>query len=154
MALELNSAYIKYDMALQEYYITIDTITNYTQYSSDDLGQMKINDKTLKMISHSVYRLMYGWRKGTGKYAHKKFMRKKIYDNEEEEVTVLMLAMIEAVKGAVESGMDLNAYINEPKDTLPYTVSEELKQAGLLDSSRKLDHELDIDYTEAEINAT
>lgn len=145
--------YIKYNMTLQEYYITLDGVTNNTQYSSDDLNQMKIDAQTLKTISHSVYRLIYNARWGRGKYAHKKYMRKKIYENAEEEVTALMFAMLEAVKGAVESGMDLNAYTNDPKDTLPYTVTQELKAANLIDPTEKIDHDLDFDYTEADLSA-
>ena len=131
MALTLTSDYIKYDMALQEYYITQDCITNYTTYNSSDLGLIFANaNKAIKIISHSVYRMIYNWRKGVGGRDHIKYMRKKIYDNNNEEVTALMFAMIEAVKGAIESGMDLNAYINEPKDTLPHTVKEELTALG------------------------
>lgn len=144
--------YIKYDMALQEYYITMDAITNYTTYNSNDLGLIFNDaDKAIKIISHSVYRLIYNWRKGMGGRDHIKYMRKKIYDNEKEELTALMLAMIEAVKGAIESGMDLNAYINEPKETLPYTVREELKLAELLDSSKKPTNTEDIEYTAEEL---
>ena len=151
MALTQND-YIKYDMTTQEYYITRDAVINLTTYSSDELGLI-FNDinKALKIISHSVYRLIYNWRKGIGGRDHIKYMRKKIYDNAKEEVTALMLAMIEAVKGAVESGMDLNAYINEPKDTLPHTVREELKLAELLDSSKKPIDTQDITYTAEEL---
>src|SRR6056297_1632698 len=143
----INSKYIKYDMTLQEYYINSDCVINYLPYTQDELGNLGLNDKTIKLISHSVYRLIYNYRKGSGKLAHKKYMRLKIYNNSNEEVQVLMMAMLEAVRGAIESGMDLNAYINEPKDVLPHTVIEELKSVELLDRSNKLDQELDITYT-------
>jgi MoaA/NifB/PqqE/SkfB family radical SAM enzyme len=146
----VKSNYIKYDMTLEEYYINIDCVTNYTNYTSDELNAVGINNKALKAISHNVYRLIYDYRKGIKKHVHKKFMRLKIYNNEDGEVTALLLAMVEAVKGAVESGMDLNAYINEPKDNLPYTVKEELKGADLLDASEKIDYGLDITYTDAD----
>ena len=153
MALTLTSDYIKYDMALQEYYITTDAITNYTTYNSNDLSLIFKSDanKAIKIISHSVYRLIYNWRKSVGRNDHIKYMRKKIYDNDNKEVTALMFAMIEAVKGAIESGMDLNAYINEPKDNMPYTVKEELKLAELLDSSKKPTNTEDISYTAEEL---
>lgn len=148
----VDNDYLKYDMTLEEYYITKDCVTNYTNYSSDELGAIGINDKVLKMISHSVYRVIYEARKSLlYKNEHKKYMRKKIYDNENEEVTSLMYAILEAVKGAVESGMDLNAYINEPKNNMPYTVIEELKSSELYDRSQKPINDLDIDYTTAEI---
>lgn len=144
--------YIKYDMTLQEYYITTDAVTNYTMYSSGDLSVLGSDiNKALKIISHAVYRLIYDQRRAKDKFTHKKYMRKKIYDNAQEEVTVLMMAMIEAVKGAVESGMDLNAYINEPKDVMPPTVYQELRQAELLDASEKRDYLLDITYTAEEL---
>jgi len=147
--------YIKYDMALQEYYITKDAVTNYTTYTDDKLGSIFGDvSKSFKIISHMVYKLIYGWRKGIGRQDHIKYMRKKIYNNANGEVTALMFAMIEAVKGAVESGMDLNAYIDDPKDNLPYTVKEELSIAELLDSSKKPTNTEDIDYTLEEINAT
>lgn len=148
-----TSDYIKYDMTLQEYYITLDAVTNYTTYNSQELSLVFGNDvdKGIKNISHSIYRLIYLWRKGEGRTEHIKYMRKKIYNNANGEVNALMLAMIEAVKGAIESGMDLNAYINEPKDNLPYTVKEELKLAELLDSSRKPINTTDITYTAEEL---
>jgi len=146
----VNSEYIKYDMTEQEYYINKDCILNYTGYSDDDLGLKGIDKQVLKDISHSVYRLIYAQRRKEGKFTHKKYMRKKIYDNEQEEVSVLRRAMIEATKGAIESGMDLNAYIDDPKDTFTHTVYEELRQADLLDPSNKMDYQLDITYTEAD----
>lgn len=140
-------------MDIQEYYITLEALTNLTGYTSDDIALAfgeKVNIN-LKNISHSVYRLIYNWRRSPkGKYAHKKYMRKKIYENTEEEVIALRNAMIEMAKGAIESGMDLNAYIDDPKDTFPHTVYEELRQADLLDSSNKMDYQLDITYTEAD----
>ena len=144
----VDSDYIKYDKTLEEYYINIDCITNYTDYDSHDLELKGISDKTLKILSHNVYRLIYDYRRRDGKYTHKQYMRKKIYDNTMEEVNALMNAMIEVTKGAIESGMDLNAYIDEPKDTFPFTAIQELRSADLLDSSEKIDNgDLDITYT-------
>lgn len=146
-----ENTFIKYDMVLEEYYITMDCITNYTDYTSDELGAVGITSKTLRNISHSVYRLIYSWYKGHEPYNHNRFMRMKIYDNTQGEVKSLMLAMIEAVKGAIESGMDLNAYVNDPKDNLPYTVKEELLSAMLLDKSHKISYDYDITYTTEEL---
>lgn len=139
-------------MTLQEYYIVNEAVINKTTYTSDDLGLAfgeKVN-ANLKIISHNVYRLIYDKRRGKGKYAHKKYMRKKIYDNSYEEVTALLNAMLEAVKGAIESGMDLNAYVNEPGETFPQTVYAELRQAELLDPTEKIDSNLDITYTDTD----
>lgn len=144
----VSNQYIKYDIDIQEYFINTDCIVNNTMYTSDELLNIGLDNKALKIISHSVYRLIYDYRRGVNKYAHKKYMRKKIYDNAHEEVNTLMAAMIEAVRGAVESGMDLNAYTNNPSETLPTTVRAELHSADLLDASEKLDYGLDITYTE------
>ena len=151
-----QNAYIKYDMTLQEYYITIDAVTNYTTYTDSEIRNVFGADvnKALKIISHSVYLLIYDQRRAKDKFTHKKYMRKKIYDNAQEETTVLMLAMIEAAKGAIESGMDLNAYTDAAVIKYPPTVYQELRQADLLDPSEKRDYELDITYTAGEISET
>jgi len=138
-------------MTLQEYYITLDALTNYTTYTSVDAAVLGGDaNKALKIISHSVYRLIYDQRRAKDKFTHKKYMRKKIYDNAQEEVTVLMLAMLEAANGAIESGMDLNAYTDAAVVKYPPTVYQELRQADLLDPSEKLDNDLDITYTAGE----
>lgn len=148
----VQNVYMKYDMALEEYYITVNAITNYTAYNSEELGKIFKNlNKDLKKISHNVYRLIYSWYRGAEPYKHQQFMRSKIYDNTQGEVKALMLAMIEAVIGAIESGMDLNAYINEPKNTFPLTVYEELETGMLLDKSQKIADDYDITYTAEEL---
>lgn len=152
--LTLNE-HLKYDMTLQEYYITLDTVTNYTTYSVQDLAVLG-NDvnRAIKIISHSVYRLIYGWRKGVGTQDHIAYMRKKIYDNTNGEVTALMLAMIEAVKGAVESGMDLTVYTDKAVEVMPSTVRDELRMGGLLDRAKKPTNTEAIAYTAGELSAT
>ncbi len=150
MALAEND-YIKYDMTLEEYYINTSCVANYTTYSSDELLAIKLDDKAIKAISHIVYRLIYTYYRGHESYKHKQFMRMKIYDNTQGEVTALMFAMIEAVKGAVESGMDLNAYIDNPKSNLPYTVNEELEGGMLLNGSQKIGNDFNITYTSEEL---
>ena len=51
-----ENTFIKYDMILEEYYITLDCITNYTNYTSDEIGAVGITSKVLKNIKHSEYR--------------------------------------------------------------------------------------------------
>lgn len=130
---------MEFNETMNEYYITIDDITNNTPYSSDDLngvfGEVKM---TLKNISHAVYRLMYSYYNGMNPHTHKTFIQRKIGYDMMDEQTQFKLACIEAVKGAVESGMDLNAYTNEPKDTFPSTVYDELRIAKMLDKSEKI----------------
>jgi len=122
---------------LNEYYITIDDVLNNANYSSDDLGARGVNERVLKDLSRSVYRLIYSVYRGGKPYVHKQFMRLKIENNKEEEQLHLKLAMIEATKGALESGMDFNAYIDNPKMNYPHTVMQELNAARLLDRSEK-----------------
>jgi len=145
--------YLKYDMTLEEYYITINAILNYTPYTESEVSGVFGNNLTgaLKNISRLVYRVIYSEYIGLNRDTHKKYMKKKIYDNSYGEVTSLMFAMLETVKGAIESGMDLNAYIDEPKETMPSTAWQELRQVGLIDRSQKQDYELDITYTDDEL---
>jgi len=148
----VTSAYMKYNMDLEEYYINVDTITNYTAYDSNDLNVI-FGDKlaeALKLISRNVYRLIYSYYRGAEPYKHQQYMRLKIYDNTQGEVNALMFAMIETVHGAMQSGMDLNAYINNPKDTFPQTAYDELNNGLLLDRSYKIGTDFEIAYTTQE----
>jgi len=147
----VDNAYMGYDMTFEEYYLTIDGVTKYTSYTNDEVKQTLGNtDTALKNISHNVYRLIDSKYIGQKRNDHKKYMRKLIYDNANGEVHALMFAMLEAVKGAIESGMDLNAYINNPTDNLPPTTYEELRNAMLIDLSQKPNTNIDITYTDTE----
>lgn len=121
-----------------EYYIDVDDVLAETTYSSDELGRVfGVIDKELKLLSRAIYRLIYDWYPGLNKSDHITYMQEKIVANANNEQRFLKYAMIEMVKGAIESGMDLNAYLNEPKDTYPPTVYSELRSARLLDKTRK-----------------
>ena len=122
-----------------QYYITVDDVVTDTTYSSAELGNIFKDDidKSLKVISKSIYRLIYDYYKGLYKSDHITFMQTKIENNVNNEQTYLKQAMLEQVIGAIESGMDLNPYINEPKKNYPFTVYEELRNGFLLDKSRK-----------------
>lgn len=148
----VSNDYLGYNMDREEYYITLDGVLSYTSFTDDELGNI-FDDvtKDLKTISHNVYRLLYSWYRGPEPYNHQRFIRMKIYDNTQGEVQALTYAFIEAIKGAVESGMDLNAYINEPKDTFPPTVYQELEIGMLLDRSKKIADDYDISYTVSEL---
>jgi len=122
-----------------QYYITVDDVVTDTTYSSAELGNIFKDDidKSLKVISKSIYRLIYDYYKGLYKSDHITFMQTKIENNVNNEQTYLKQAMLEQVIGAIESGMDLNPYINEPKKNYSFTVYEELRNGFLLDKSRK-----------------
>jgi len=147
----VENDYMNYDMDVEEYYLSIDAVTKYANYTNDEIVSLFKNaDIVLKNISRAVYRLIDREYRGMERNNHKKYMRKLIYDNAYGEVTALMNAMLEATKGALESGMDLNAYINEPRDTFPPTVYYELRGALLIDRSQKPSYNLDITYTDTE----
>ena len=55
-----------------------------------------------------------------------------IYENLDNERQALYDAMLEYVMGALESGMDLNAYQQETKKEAPETVMDELRIGNLL----------------------
>lgn len=126
------------DTNTNEYYIIMDDVTNNTMFSSNDMGSRGIDDKALKILSHSIYRLIYRHYKGAFIEDHRTFMQTILSNNANNERYYLMNAMLEMVKGAVQSGMDLNAYLNEPSDIYPPTVYEELRNGHLLDASRKI----------------
>jgi len=130
---------MKLNSDTNQYYITVDDVTKDTVYSSADLGNV-FGDKiqrSLEVISKSIYRLIYDYYKGLYKMDHITFMQNKIENNVNNEQTYLKQAMLEQVIGAIESGMDLNPYVNEPKKNYPFTVYEELRNGFLLDKSRK-----------------
>jgi len=89
-------------------------------------------------MSHAVYRLIYGYYRGVNKQRHINFMKTKIANNTNGEQTFLKMAMVEMVRGSIESGMDLNAYVNDPKSIFPDPVYEELRNGFLLDAREKV----------------
>lgn len=129
------------DTVKNEYYIEEKDVTDNTFYQNADLarvfGASNIG-RNLKIISHAVYRLIYEAYRGIKKADHITFMRTKISNNTNGEQTFLMNAMIELVRGAIESGSDLNAYIENPRSIYPETVYEELRNGFLLDAREKI----------------
>jgi len=134
----LRRKLMKLNDAGTEYQLELNDVVNETDISSDDLGLI-FGDiaKGLRIISHAVYRLIYDYYPGLYKNDHIVYMRTKISNNLYEEQTFLKNAMLEAVKGAVHSGMDLNVYIDDAKNMFPATTYAELRAGRLLDRSRK-----------------
>ena len=118
------------------YYLDVGDVVDNSFYSESDLGRI-FNDniaKTIKLLSRDIYALMYSYYKGVYMNEHKEFIQNRI----ELEKEQFKRAVIEHVKGAIESGMDLNAYIDQPKERYPRTVYTELRIGNLLDASRKI----------------
>jgi len=118
------------------YYLEVGDVVDNSFYSESDLGRV-FNDnvaKTIKLLSRDIYALMYSYYKGVYMNEHKEFIQNRI----ELEKEQFKRAVIEHIKGAIESGMDLNAYIDQPKERYPRTVYTELRIGNLLDASRKI----------------
>lgn len=127
------------DATTNEYYIDVKDVLDNTMYSEDELGRIFGDNlkKAMKLISRTVYQLIYSVYRGANPYKHKQFMQTKIENNTMDEQLHLKLAVVEMVKGAMQSGMDLNAYLDDAKTIYPYTVKRELNAAGLLNRSEK-----------------
>ena len=139
---------VKYDLIKEEYYITINAMTNMTEYTEDEIKRVFKNaDKSLVILSQAVYRLIWNAYMGIDKYIHIEFMKKKIYLNQHGEREAIINAIVEMAKGAIESGMDLNVYTDNGKSKYPETVYDYLDQANLLDGTRKVNYNLEFDYT-------
>ena len=137
-----------YDFTRQEYEVKMDAVVNRTDFTQHELGLI-FKPNTMRLLSQAVYRIIYGAYAGPDKDIHIRYMRKKIYNNLHGERDWLLQAVVELVRGAVESGMDLNAYTNDhdKKRSYPQTVVECLDNARLIDETRKIDQYLDITYT-------
>jgi len=124
----------------QELYITIDDVLNETSFSSKDV-QDKLGEAFEKVIerdlSRDVYRYLHGLYRGFDNKEHTRILNALIFNNGNYQ-EALKWAMIEHVKGAVYSGLDLNKYSAESMKALPDTVMWELKNGGLLDLSGEL----------------
>lgn len=146
----------------QELYITLDDVLNETSFSSKDLQDKlgaNFEDVLKRDLSRAVYRFLHGQYRGFKSSDHKDILNALIFNNRNYQYG-LKLAMVEMVKGAMYSGMDLNTYSAEvdmtatglkSKKSIPDTVYYELKNSGLLDLSGRLFIDED---TLAEIQAT
>lgn len=129
-----------------ELYITLDDVINQTSLTSKDI-QDKLGDNFEKVIerdlSRDVYRYLYSLYRGFDAASHIRTLNALVFNNRSYQ-KALQLAMVEHVKGAVYSGMDLNSYgtditvtpsgkvINTQKD-MTDNVLIELKNGGLYD---------------------
>jgi hypothetical protein len=126
---------MKFNHKTNETYITIDDVINETSFTSKDI-QDKLGEQFDRVVerdlSRAVYRYLHGLRRGFDNDRHTRILNALIFNNRTYQ-RGLKLAMVELVKGAMYSGMDLNAYSAELLKSIPDTVLHELKNGGLTD---------------------
>ncbi len=124
---------MEFDQLRKQFYLTVGDVVTNTQFTSEDIA---LHNMDLKEISQATYRVMHNFYKGPNPQKHAEILRNKIIEDPEKQKG-LMFAMLEFLRGAMISGMDLNAYIaNElmsgtSRYNAPKTVKEELKINGL-----------------------
>jgi hypothetical protein len=126
---------MKFNHKTQETYITIDDVINESSFTSKDI-QDKLGEQFDRVVerdlSRNVYRYLNGLRRGFDNARHTRILNALIFNNRKYQ-RAMKLAMVEMVKGAMYSGMDLNAYSAEVLKAIPDTVLHELKNGGLID---------------------
>jgi hypothetical protein len=103
----------------KEYYVTQDDIINNSEITYDDLYDVfkEQIDKYLKLMSKRTYRVYHNSYKGLNRQRQIAFMDWWIQQDTNRQ-EVMREAIIEYVRGALMSGMDMNIYVNEKT---PYT---------------------------------
>ena len=124
---------MEFDAKRNQFYLTMNDVVSNTQFNSNEIAEQNID---LKEISQATYRVMHSVYRGKNYQKQAKILQDMIIDDPELQKG-LMFAMLEFLRGAMISGMDLNAYIaNEitqgtERYNAPKTVKEELKMNGL-----------------------
>lgn len=124
----------------KQFYLTMDDVVQNTNIESDEIYQLKID---LREISEATYRVIHNFYKGHNPNKHADILRDMIIEDPDKQ-RGLLHAMLEFLRGAVISGMDLNAYIatvvynqqtggsvHTEKTNAPHTVREEIRMGGL-----------------------
>lgn len=109
--------YFDYDYNRHEYYLKPEGLIKNTLYSQSDLIAIlgADLDKVCKFASQRIYREAYQTN------YNRQAIQYKIYINAEDERQTLYEAIIEYLKGALESGMDMRVYTTGEND-LPRSV--------------------------------
>ena len=124
---------MEFDAKRNQFYLTMSDVVSNTQFNSNEIAEQNID---LKEISQATYRVMHSVYRGKNYQKQAKILQDMIIEDPELQ-NGLMFAMLEFLRGAMVSGMDLNAYIaNEimqgvDRHNAPKTVKEELKINGL-----------------------
>jgi hypothetical protein len=95
-----------------EYYIEVDDVINNSEFTdaelTDTFGEKIVEH--LKNISAKTYRVLYSAYKGWNIEQQKLELQEIINDNEDKQ-QVMLEAMVEFIRGAVYSGLDLQIYL-------------------------------------------
>jgi hypothetical protein len=116
-----------------EYVLEVDDLLNYSEIEEPDLKDT-FGDKYdlhLAQLSRKTYRAMYSAYAGVKKKEQKLGLQYLINSSDESTTyqNVIRQAIIEYVRGAIISGLDLAEYENEA--LYPQNVKQELRNGGL-----------------------
>jgi hypothetical protein len=127
-----------------EYQITKDEVINNSEFSDSELVEVygEAIDFYLKNASSKVYSIMYSAFRGIDKERQYAAIR-YILNNDEDKIAGLRDAIIEYIRGAMYSGMDLNLYL-QTGASHSVEVINILKKHGLWIVAK-------IEYTDEEI---
>ena len=127
-----------------EYQITKDEVINNSEFLESDLTDVygEAIDFYLKNASSKVYSIMYSAFRGIDKERQYAALR-YILNNDEDKIAGLRDAIIEYIRGAMYSGMDLNLYLQTGASHSKEVVNI-LKKHGLWIVAK-------IEYTDEEI---
>jgi len=97
-----------------EYYIEIDDVLNNSEITEEDLNDTfgEQVENWLKTLSSRTYRVLYSAYKGWN-IDQQVLELKYIINNNDDKKAIMMEAIIEYVRGAVYSGMDMNTYLGK-----------------------------------------
>ena len=126
---------MKFDETIKEFYVEKEDVYNISTIDESDLtktfGSNVDLDMALKEKSQDVYMYLDDQQNVGDPYHHALAVRYMIYKNVDKQ-TAIKRAVIEHIRGAVETGMDLEAYENEGKEWLSPKVKMILKRSGLI----------------------
>jgi hypothetical protein len=113
-----------------EYYIEVNDILNNSEFTEPELTDVfgeKI-DEHLKNISAKTYRVLYSAYSGWN-IDQQKLELQEIINGSDTKKQVMLEAIVEYVRGAVYSGLDLQVYLG--KKGYSQEVIDILRQGGL-----------------------
>lgn len=124
---------MKRDNITLEWYNEVQDVTNNTTISETDLSDEFVDvdlDKLIKEKSEDVYLHLYEANTVGDDYKKTRALRYMI-DKQPRKRHYLMRAINEHIRGAIETGMDREAYEGNGKDWLSPKVKTILKSGGL-----------------------
>lgn len=125
--------YMGYDFYRHEYYLKKEAVVNLLPLEESEVDDMlpKV-EKHLRRFSQRVYQYVYS--RNTN--ANRQHIHFRIFKDLNGERQALLDAMLEYVMGAVQSGMDLNAYQDDQMSDVPHTAVSYLRNAALFNRPR------------------